>query len=147
MDERTWRTGVVADPAPWQAAARAGGSVTAWRSFTDAERYLWIQCAPLASATDAAAALAAASSPSAGLRNNQAQVGVISRRDVDPLPVVRGASQVTATEETTTGPGLVHTLRCTTGLHVVVLCASGPGWDWPAVAALADAQLNRLPAD
>jgi hypothetical protein len=59
LDQRTWRTGTIGSPTLWGDRARQAGSVTAWRSFRDAgaERWAWIQIAPLASAGDAESAL------------------------------------------------------------------------------------------
>ncbi len=148
LDQRTWRTGGVAHPQPWQAAARAAGSVTAWRSLQAGPRpqWLWLQWSPLASAAGAAEALTAAADPALALRNVHAEVESTELRVLQPAPVVAGADRVSATQEHTTGPDPVRTLRCTAGRHLVLLCASGGGWDWPAVAALAEEQLRRLPA-
>jgi hypothetical protein len=143
-DQRSWRTGDVADPRPWQAAARAAGSITVWRSFSAGPRWLWVQWAPLLTPTDAALAMAHAAQPGAGLRNLRAEVQVSARRDLDPPPGVAGAGLVTATEEETTGASSVLTLRCVAGSSVVVICASGPGWSWPEVVAVAERQLARL---
>ena len=147
LDQRTWRTGAVADPRPWQTAARAAGSVTAWRSLQagPAPRWLWLQWSPMASPAGAVEALAAAGETASGVRNLRARVRSGERRDVQPPPAVAGADQVCATDEETTGPDPVLTLRCVTGRHLVLLCASGQGWHWPALVALAELQLRRLP--
>jgi hypothetical protein len=143
MDQRTWRTGAVANPDPWQSAARAAGSVTAWRSFKNDQQWLWIQTTPLADAADAAAALATAGNPAASLRNLRARVHTVDRREPE-LPVVLGADIVSATEETTSGPDSVYTLRCAAGASILVLCASGSGWNWERVTQLAERQLLLL---
>jgi hypothetical protein len=145
LDQRTWRTGAVADPEPWQSAARAAGSVTAWCSFNGGKQWLWIQTTPLADAADAAAALATAGNPTASLRNLHARVQTVARREPEP-PVVVGADLVSATEQTTTGPEPVYTLRCTAGACIIVLCASGSGWTWEQVTGLAEQQLRLLNA-
>ena len=147
LDQRTWRTGAVADPRPWQSAARAAGSVTAWRSLADVRQasWLWVQWSPLATPAGAAEALAAADDPALALRNRRATVESVRRRGLAPPPVVDGADGVTATEEQTTGPDPVRTLRCTAGRHLVLLCASGAGWTRPALVTLAERQLSRLP--
>lgn len=147
LDQRAWRTGAVASPRPWQVAARAAGSLTVWRSLVCRPRgpWLWVQWIPLVDATDAAQALVAAQDPTMGLRNLRADVETLARRDLQSPPVVVGADLVSATEEDTTDPGTVLTLRCTAGRHLVVLCAAGAGWDWPALVSLAELQLPRLP--
>jgi hypothetical protein len=145
LDQRTWRTGAVADPEPWQSAARAAGSVTAWCSFNGGKQWLWIQTTPLADAADAAAALATAGNPTASLRNLHARVQTVARREPEP-PVVVGADLVSATEQTTTGPEPVYTLRCTAGACIIVLCTSGSGWTWEQVTGLAEQQLRLLNA-
>jgi transposase len=144
LDQRSWRTGVVAEPAPWQTAARAANLVTVWRSFVCGHRWLWVQWSPLTSDTDARAGLATASATTAGLANLRAEIVVVSSRDLDPPPVVAGADQVTAREDATTGPGPVRTLRCASGKHLLVLSASGDGWSWPEVVSLAEAQIAAL---
>lgn len=144
LDQRSWRTGVVAEPAPWQAAARAANLVTVWCSFACGDRWLWLQWSPLISAADARLGLAAASDVKAGLPNLRAQVALVSSCDVEPPPVVVGADQVTAREDVTTGPGPVRTLGCTSGKNLLLLCASGDGWSWPEVASLAEAQIAAL---
>ena len=146
LDQRTWRTGAVADAQPWQVAARAAGSVTAWRSLAAGRhRWLWLQWSPMATPADARAALAAADDPALELNNPRARVEREGRQALEPAPQVAGADRVTAIEEHTTGPDPVRTLRVTAGRHVVLLCASGQGWSWPALVALAELQLPRLP--
>jgi hypothetical protein len=145
-DQRSWRTGAVAAAERWQQAARATGSVTVRRSFADGARWLWVQCTPLACPVDGTEALLAASSSGARTPDPRADVRVVGRADLVPPPVVSGAERVTATQETTTGPGIVLTLRCLAGAHLVVLGASGAGWTWPALVAVAERQLGRLPA-
>lgn len=146
LDQRTWRTGAVAKPQPWQAAARALGSVTAWRSFQAGPQpqWLWLQWAPMASTAGAAEALAAVEDPAFSVRNLRAKIETVERRTLQPPPAVSGADRVTATEEHTTGPDLVLTLRCIAGRHLVLLCASGEGSDWSALVTLAELQLRRL---
>lgn len=146
LDQRTWRTGAVADPQPWQAAARAAGSVTAWRSLQAGPRpqSLWVQWSPMASAAGAVEALAAAANPASGIRNTGATVESVELLSVPP-PAISQADRVTATEERTTGPDPVRMLRCVAGRHLVLLCASGGEWDWSTLATLAQLQLSRLP--
>ena len=55
-----------------------------------------------------------------------------------------GADLVSATEETTTGPEPVYTLRCTADGYILVLCASGSGWNWEQVTQIAEQQLRLL---
>ena len=149
LDQRTWRTGAVAEPQAWQAAARAVGSVTAWRSLGAGPepQWLWLQWSPLASADGAGQALVAAEDAAFQLGNLGARVETVELRAPQPPPVVAGADRVTATQEHTTGPDPVLTLRCVAGRHLVLLCASGAGWDWPALVALAELQLRRLPIE
>lgn len=146
LDQRTWRTGAVASPLPWQAAARAAGSVTAWRSLEAGPRpqSLWLQWSPMASTAGAAEALAAAANPASGIKNTDAKVESRGLLAV-AAPAVSHADRVTATEERTTGPDPVRTLRCLAGRHLVVFSASGGGWDWSALTTLAELQLRRLP--
>lgn len=134
-------------PLPWQAAARAAGSVTAWRSLAalPQPQGLWLQWSPMASAVDADEALTAAEDPALGLRNLRANVERLERRVLQPPPAVKGADRVTATEDQTTGPDPVYTLRCTAGRHLVLLCASGVAWNWSALAQVAELQLARMP--
>jgi hypothetical protein len=143
-DQRSWRTGAVAEPQPWQATASAAGLVTVWRSFSAGPRWLWLQYAPLITSADADQAMTHAAQPEAGLRNLRAKVQATARRDLDPPPAVNGARLVSATEDDTTGSSPVLTLRCVAGVFVLVICASGPGWSWPEVVAVAERQLTRL---
>jgi hypothetical protein len=145
LDQRAWRTGLVPAPAPWQAAARAAGAVTVGRSFATTHRWLWLQWSPLVSAADARAGLAAVNDPAAAVSNPRAEVELVRRRVIEPAPAVAGAEVVTAREDDTTGPEPVHTLSCAAGRHLLVLSASGDGWQWPDVVALAELQLSRLP--
>lgn len=146
-DQRTWRTGAVPNPQPWQAAARAVGSVTAWRSLRGGPKpqWLWLQWTPLASTADAHAALAAVGDPAFGLRNLRAKVESTGKTIIDPAPAINGADRVTAIQEHNSGPGPVFTLHCAAGRHLLVLCASGEGWTLPALVTLAELQLSQLP--
>ena len=142
-DQRSWRTGAVAEPQPWQATASAAGLVTVWRSFSAGPRGLWLQWAPLLTPADAELAMAHATQLGTGLRNLRGKVQLTARRDLDPAPGVAGARLVSATEEDTTGSPVL-TLRCVAGAALLVLCASGPGWSWPDVVSVAELQLARL---
>ena len=144
LDQRSWRTGNVADPQPWQAAAHAARSITVWRSFSAGPRGLWLQWAPLLTPADAELAMAHATQLGTGLRNLRGKVQLTARRDLDPAPGVAGARLVSATEEDTTGSSPVLTLRCVAGAALLLLCASGPGWSWPDVVSVAERQLARL---
>lgn len=147
VDQRSWRTGEVPSPEPWQAAARAARSITAWRSLQAGPRpqWLWVQWSPMACADDASSALTAAEDIASNLPNRGAAVDIVSQQRVSRPPAVAGADQLSATEQQTTGAHPVLLLRCTAGRHLVLLCASGDGWTWPSLAALAQLQLQRLP--
>ena len=148
IDQRTWRTGLGGRSA-WQANARAVGSLTAWRSFeqANASRYLWVQVTPLASPADAEQALAdleehALANPRFG--------DVVGERRTVSLPlhdvVATGVEQdIIAASGTST----TLTIPVVNGATLAVLCASGSGsggWAWPDVVALAEAQYARLDA-
>lgn len=146
IDQRTWRTGVGGRSA-WQASARAVGSITAWRSFeqANASRYLWVQVTPLASPSDAAEALAALEDKSmANLRFR----GAPGERRTVSLSLRSG--QATGVEQDTSlpsGPSTTLMLPVIDGATLVLVCASATGadpWHWPDVVALAEAQSARL---
>jgi hypothetical protein len=146
LDQRTWRTGVIAST-PWGDRAREAGSVTAWRSFQDqaARRWVWLQVMPLASALDARTALREVGDRQ--LRNLRATVRVVDESDIDIEPFV-GASAVWAHEYHTVGPDGHGTALLLAGAvedFVVIVCATGqPAWDWPSVSDLAAMQARRL---
>lgn len=150
VDQRTWRTGTTGSPTPWGDRARRGGSVTAWRSFRDAEakRWAWIQIAPLASASDAESALSGVADR--GLANLRSRVRLVSHADIS-LQLFEGASAVWAREQRTEGDGgagLVLILAAAVGDWLTVICLSGsPAWNWPSAAALAAHQAGRLTPD
>lgn len=148
MDERTWRTGVSGQATEWGRRARAVGSVTAWRSFELAARqWCWVQVAPLASESDALAAIEGVGDRLLG--NLRGKAAVVRERDVqvDPFP---GASRVWAHEQHTsgpTGPGVSKMLAAAAGTHLIVVCASGsPEWEWEAVSGLGRRQATLLAA-
>jgi hypothetical protein len=147
LDQRTWRTGTIGPPTPWGDRARDAGSVTAWRSFRDAEakRWAWIQIAPLASTDDAESALSGVSDRP--LANLGSRVRLVSEADV-ALPPFAGASAVWAHEQLTEGhggDGLVLLLAGAVGHWLVVICVAGsPTWDWPSAIALGAHQAERL---
>jgi hypothetical protein len=146
-DERTWRTGVSGPATEWGKRARAVGSVTAWRSFHDdsAQRWCWVQVAPLASEQDALSALDGVFDR--GLRNLRARVTLLREHDVDiePFP---GASRVWAHEQHTSGPtgeGVAKMLVAAAGACLIVVSASGfPGWEWDSVVVVARRQAALL---
>jgi hypothetical protein len=78
--------------------------VTAWRSFrdADAERWAWIQIAPLASASDAESALSGVGER--GLANLGSRVRRVSEAGISLQPF-EGASAVWAREQKTEGYG------------------------------------------
>jgi hypothetical protein len=147
LDQRTWRTGTIGSPTPWGDRAGQAGSVTAWRSFRDAEarRWAWIQIAPLASESDAESALSGLGDR--GLTNLGSRVRLVSQADVS-LPPFEGASAVWACEQRTEGnggDGLILMLAGAVGRWLAVICLSGsPAWDWPSAAALGARQAGRL---
>lgn len=150
VDQRTWRTGTIGSPTPWGDRARRACSVTAWRSFRDAEakRWAWIQIAPLASTSDAESALSGVAD--SGLANLRSRVQLVSQADI-PLQPFEGASAVWAREQRTEGDGgagLVLILAAAVGHWLTVICLSGsPAWDWPSATALAAHQARRLTPD
>ncbi|MBY8882288.1 hypothetical protein [Actinacidiphila acidipaludis] len=149
LDQRAWLTGHGGPATDWGRRAREGGSVTAWRSFHDgAGRWVWVQVVPLASAEDAASALAEVGKRS--LANPRSEVRVVLEQNV-PLEPFPGASAVWAHEQHTRplakpGPdGVSLLLAAAVGHHVIVLALSGtPAWDWEAASALAARQAARL---
>ena len=146
IDERTWRTGVCGRATDWGRRARAIGSVTAWRSFDlEAQRWCWVQVVPLASEPDALAAVEGVGDRTLG--NLRSEVTVISEQDVE-ISLFPGAGSVWAREQHTSGPtgaGVAKTLAAATGLHLIVVCASGsPEWEWDAVTGLARRQAALL---
>lgn len=142
IDQRTWRTGI--SGTSWGDRARAVGSVTAWRSFRDGDRWLWLQVMPLASADDARAAVGEVQGM--GLRNLRARVRLVSEADIDIEPFT-GAGRVWAHEYRTDGPegaGTTFMLAAAVGDFMVVVSASGqPAWDWPSVSDVAALQARR----
>jgi hypothetical protein len=131
----------------WARRAAELGSITAWRSFTDGERWLWVQVTPLATAEDARAALAQAQTR--GLKNANASVRLVAETEVAP-PAVPGASEVWAQQQRTVGPqgeGTVLMVGFVRGVRVVVLAASGaPAWTWASLTDLLASQSARLPS-
>jgi hypothetical protein len=148
IDQRTWRTGV-GGRSSWQASARAVGSITAWRSFeqADAHRYLWIQVTPLAGPSDAGQALADLVERSLA---NPRFVGAVGERRTVRLSLQAGAGMGVEQDVITgSGASTTLTLPLVTGATVAIVCASGSGsggWQWPEVVALAEAQSARLAA-
>jgi hypothetical protein len=147
LDQRTWRTGTIGSPTPWGDRAQQAGSITAWRSFSDADakRSTWIQIASLVSADDAESALPGIGDR--GLANLGSRVRLVSQADI-PLRPFTGASAVWAREQRTDGyggPGLTLMLAGAVGHWLVIICLAGsPAWDWPSAAALAAHQAERL---
>jgi hypothetical protein len=147
VDERTWRTGVTGPSTPWGERARQVGSLTAWRSFRDADdsRWAWIQVTPLASAEDAKDAMTSIGERS--LINLKAEVRLVSESDV-PIEPFTGASAVWAREQHTEGPdgpGVVLMLAAAVHEWLMVVCLSGsPAWDWQSASELAAVQAARL---
>lgn len=147
VDQRTWRTGRQQPNEPWAKRAAASGSVTAWRSFRAADRWLWTQLVPLASASDSQTALRTL--PAGSLKNRQATVVVESESEV-PGIAVAGADVTWAYQQHTSGhrsAGTTLLLAWTTGPHLVVSSASGqPAWNWDELTTLAARQRARLTA-
>ena len=148
LDERTWRTGVTGQSTSWGDRARQAGSVTAWRSFVDADssRWAWVQLTPLASAQDARDSLAGIGGQM--LANLGARVRVVSENDVLLEPFT-GASAVWAREQHTEGrdgPGVALMLAGAVSVWLMVMCLAGsPTWDWQSASELAAVQAARLP--
>jgi len=144
-DSRTWRTGRQTPDQEWARRASALGSITAWRSFTNGGRWLWVQVTPLATEEDARAALAQAQAQ--GLKNANAAVRLIEESEVGP-PEIPAASEAWARRQRTAGEqgeGTVLMVGFVQGTHLVVLSASGdPEWTWTSVADLLSAQSSRL---
>jgi hypothetical protein len=124
--------------------------VTAWRSFRDADanRWAWVQIAPLALASDAETALSGVGDR--GLANLGSRVRLVSQAEISMQPF-KGASAVWAREQRTEGhrgAGLVLILAAAVGHWLVVICLSGsPAWDWPSAVAVATQQAGRLAPD
>lgn len=148
MDERTWRTGVSGPATEWGRRARAAGSVTAWRSFElAAQRWCWVQVAPLASESDALAAIEGVGDRKVG--NLRRKVTLRHEQDVQIAPFP-GAGLVWGHEQHTSGaagPGVAKMLAAAVGTYLIVTCASGsPEWEWDTVSGLARRQAAMLAA-
>lgn len=147
VDQRTWRTGRQQPNEAWAQRAAASGSVTAWRSFRAADRWLWTQLVPLASAADSRTALRVL--PAGFLENRQAKVVVESEPEV-PGIAVQGIDETWAYQQHTRGrrgAGTTLLLAWTTGPYLVVSAASGqPAWGWEELTTLAARQRARLTA-
>lgn len=147
LDQRTWRTGRRMPQEPWARRAAAAGSVTAWRSFRSADRWLWTQLVPLASAADSQSALDTV--PTLFLKSLRGRVTLESASEV-PGIAVTGADATWACEQRTSGRGAVGTtllLAWTLGADLVVTAASGqPDWSWDELLAIAARQRERLTA-
>lgn len=146
IDERTWRTGI--SGRPWAQRASDAKSVTAWRSFENAQgtAWLWCQVVPTAAAADAKDA--AMDVLSNAMPNTRAEITVIGSRDVTP-PDATPAEALWAHEQDTTGPrgmGTVRYLTMRVGHLLGVVCASGEGVnsDWDTVASVARTQAARM---
>lgn len=148
LDERTWSTGRQRPDEPWAQRAAASRSVTAWRSFRAADRWLWTQLVPLASAADSRTALGTL--PAGFLKNRRAEVVVESESEVPGISV-EGADATWAYQQRTSGhrsAGTTLVLAWTIGPHLVASGASGqPAWSWEELAMLAARQRERLAAD
>lgn len=145
VDQRTWRTGHQKLPDPWAQRAAASGSVTAWRSFRAADRWLWTQLVPLACAADSQDALRVV--PSSFLKNLRAKV-VLEFESEAPGIIVEGADATWAYEQRTSGRGATGStllLAWTSGAQLVVTAGSGrPSWRWEELTAIAAKQRERL---
>lgn len=110
-----------------------------------ADRWLWTQLVPLASAADGPAALRAV--PAGGLKNLHAKVVVESEYEV-PGIAVEGAEATWAHQQHTRGDGDASTtlmLAWTAEAHLVISAASGrPDWSWDELSAIATRQRQRL---
>lgn len=145
IDKRTWRTGVQTPDEPWAQRAAAAESVTAWRSFRQSDRWLWGQLVPLASAVDAATALAEV--PGRRLANLRAKARIESESEV-PGITVEGCNATWAYEQYMIGArhsGVTRMLAGTLGSDLLVLAGSGqPDWTWDDLTAVAARQVERL---
>jgi hypothetical protein len=144
IDERRWRTGIGNEP--WAARARTAGSVTAWRSFTDGgDRWLWIQAMPLA--TDDDARLAIGNVWSHALANRAFRGRLLESR---PGPSIAALESDTSTMEQDVAVGekvfTAKYMAWRSANLIAVLCASGPGLDWPweVLTQMAEAQNRRV---
>lgn len=143
-DERTWRTGLGAGEVAHR--ARQAGSVTAWRSFVDADEqgWLWCQVMPVASPADAITVMAGLDRLL--LRNLRAKVTVLAEGEVEGL-YIPGVDQTWAYEQRTEGPdgpGVALSLAVRIGALVAVMAASGKAADWTQLAEIGAAQARRL---
>lgn len=142
LDQRRWRTGVSSEP--WAVRARQLGGLTAWRSFAfSSEEYLWVQATPLASESDAAAALA--TSLDYQLKNLRVQVTVTATQDGPALELPQSA--VITVEQRTMGPkgpGLVRLLLWAHASVLSVLCGTGTALSWQRLDELARIQTRRI---
>jgi hypothetical protein len=148
IDERTWRTGVSGSATEWGKRARAGGSVTAWRSFeaVAGRQWCWVQVVPLVSEPDALSAL-----EEAGDRASQpAQQGHVLREHDVEIQTFPGADRVWAHEQHTSGPGgegVAKMLAAASGAYLIVGSASGyPEWRWDSAVWIARRQAELLSA-
>jgi len=144
-DERTWRTGVGGDEA-WARRAREMKSVTAWRSFENAHRWIWVQAIPLASPADAHDAMGAL--PERLLANLRSRVTVTSSREVT-APSIVGATGTWAREGDTTGDmglgrSLIVAWIATTTVCVLDCSGRQDQWEWPEVVTVATRQTQRV---
>jgi hypothetical protein len=147
-DQRTWRSGEADPDSAWARRARDIRSVTAWRSFENAgtSRWLWCQVTPLASASDAEAALD--DLPRRLLKNLRAEVSVVGSRDVDP-PALEHSGRVWAHEQETEGPtgrGVTLLVAAAVGRMVTAVAGSslGAGWTWDSFGIVASLQAERV---
>lgn len=148
LDQRAWKTGQSSADEPWALRARQAKLITVWRSFEQSSpsRWLWVQVTPLASPSDADAALHVI--PDRLLANARAEVKVVSAHDVKPFSV-SGHLVGWAHEQKTSGPtgaGVALHMALVIGSTLAVLAASGDtdSWTWDELRRIASSQAELL---
>lgn len=147
LDQRSWRTGAMPIPIDEAARAHHAGSWTAWRSFQQSgqTRWAWIEIMPFTSNTDALSAVS--SIPTWLMSNAGAKVAIVEERNPDESET--GATHLWVLEQRTIGSDGPSATRYVADvvdnvLFIVAGTASGDGWDWSAVSALAERQAAKI---
>jgi hypothetical protein len=148
LDQRAWRTGFFPNPSDAARRARDVESVSAIRSFQQADfRWVWIEVIPLVSASDAESMLP--SLPALFVSNPRAKVTVTTERRLEPNEIPDAAAYPFVYEQLTVGErgaGVARYVAGTVGHIVFIVAFSALSADvpWADVAAVAAAQTSKI---
>jgi hypothetical protein len=148
LDQRAWRTGFFPNPSEAARRARDVESVSAIRSFEQANsRWVWIEVIPFVSAPDAESMLPTL--PALFVSNPRAKVTVTTERRLDPHEAPDVASYPFVYEQSTVGQrgaGVSRYVAGTVGHIVFIVAFSALSADvsWADVAAVAAAQTSKI---